>query len=240
MISAVVFDFDGVLIDSEPLHFAAYQEVVSSFGIELTPEDYCEHYLGADDRGVFRKLAKARGWELDDSQIDSLVEEKTRAFDAVLERNDVLYPAARSCIERLATEFPLGIASGAFRHEIEMILRRSGIERWFRFIVAAGETARSKPWPDPYARAAQLHRAAPSECVAIEDSRAGIASAKAAGLRCVGITTTYPASELGAADHVIESLEEFTPELIRKLDTDLQSLRAVRSPSAGPDARSGG
>ena len=97
------------------------------------------------------------------------------------------------------------------------MLRRARLERHFKFIVASGDTPKSKPAPDPYIRAAELHGIPASECVAIEDSRWGIESAKAAGLRCVGITNTYPRSELMLADRVIDTLEEFTPALIRSL-----------------------
>ena len=135
----------------------------------------------------------------------------------MIARTDVLFPDAAACIEALAAHFPLGIASGALRHEIQMILARAGLGHHFRFIVASGDTPNSKPWPDPYVRAARLHGVDASECVAIEDSRWGIESAKAAGLKCVGITTSYPAAQLQAADRVIGSLAEFTPGLIRAL-----------------------
>ena len=213
----VVFDFDGVLADSEPLHLAACQEVFASVGVELSREEYYAKYLGYDDATMFSVLAAERGWNFDGKQIDALIVEKGRIFDTIIESRDVLYPGAAECIERLAADFPLGIASGALRHEIEMILRRANLDRHIRFIVASGETPESKPAPDPYARAAVLHKLPPSACVAIEDSRWGIQSAKTAGLRCVGITNTYPASELTTADRVISSLGEFTSELIRDL-----------------------
>jgi beta-phosphoglucomutase-like phosphatase (HAD superfamily) len=122
-----------------------------------------------------------------------------------------------ACVERLARDFPLGIASGALRHQIETILARVRLDGYFRFVLAAGDTPHSKPWPDPYARAAELHAVRPSECVAIEDSPRGIESAQSAGLKCVGITTSYPTSALAAADRVIGSLDQFTTTLIRGL-----------------------
>ena len=118
---------------------------------------------------------------------------------------------------RLAAVWPLGIASGAARPEIEHMLRSSGLDRHFRFIVAAGDTPAGKPAPDPYRKAARLHGHPPAACVAVEDSRWGIESAKAAGLWCVGITHTYPVSELLQADAIVTSLAELTPELIRTL-----------------------
>lgn len=217
VIRAVVFDFDGVLADSEPLHLTACQEVFSSIGITLTREEYYARYLGYDDETLIRVLARDRGWQPGDAQVAALIAEKARVFDAVIERTDVLFPGAAECVERLAEEYPLGIASGALRHEIDMILRRARIDRHFRFIVASGDTPNSKPAPDPYARAAQLHGLPPAACVAIEDSRWGIESAKTAGLKCVGVTNTYAAPELGSADQVVSSLAEFTPELIRGL-----------------------
>jgi beta-phosphoglucomutase len=216
MIKAIVFDFDGVLADSEPLHLKAYQEVLAGLGVTLTRDEYYASYLGYDDAGVFSALAEAHGWEMDESTLLGLIREKGRVFDSTVETMDVLYPGAAACIEGLA-DYPLGIASGALRGEIEVVLRRARLDRYIRFIVASGDTPRSKPAPDPYARAAELHRVAPADCLAIEDSRWGIESAKAAGLRCVGITNTYPRQELVLADAIIESLAEFTPALIRSL-----------------------
>lgn len=217
MIKAIVFDFDGVLADSEPLHLRAYQEVLAPLRISLTREEYYEHYLGYDDAGVFRKIGAAHAIELDDQRIQTLIADKTRVFDAIIESGQVLYPGAADCIGRLSEAFPLGIASGALRHEIEAILHGGRLDGHFRFIVASGDTPQGKPAPDPYRRAAELHRVEPGECVAIEDSRWGIESAKAAGLACVAITNTYPEAELSSADRVIGSLSEFTPAFVRSL-----------------------
>jgi beta-phosphoglucomutase len=217
VISAIVFDFDGVLADSEPLHLRAYQEVLSSMGATLPREEYYARYLGYDDEGVFRAVSDDRGWGLTGGQIATLIAEKTAALEELVGGADVLYSGAVECIERLAGAWPLGIASGALRHEIEAVLRRRGLDRHFKFIVAAGDVVGSKPAPDPYRRAAELHGVEAASCVAIEDSRWGIESAKAAGLWCVAITHTYPVAELMAADTIVGSLEDITPELIRSL-----------------------
>jgi beta-phosphoglucomutase len=216
-IRAVVFDFDGVLADSEPLHLRAYQDVLEDLGITLDRNEYYDRFLGFDDVGAFAAIGEACGQSWTERQITALVERKAGVFDEMLASVDVLYPGAAECVERLATTFPLGIASGALRHEIVAILRRAGLERHFRFIVASGDTVASKPSPDPYRKAAELLGLPPGECVGIEDSRWGIESAKAAGLRCVGITTTYPASELIGADAVIATLDEFTSNMIEAL-----------------------
>ncbi len=217
MIKAIVFDFDGVLADSEPLHLLAYQDVLTGMGAALTREEYYTTYLGYDDAGVFTALAEAHGWEMNASKLNALITAKGRVFDGLMDTTDVLYPGAVDCVERLAAAYALGIASGALRPEIDAILKRARLDRHFRFIVASGATPRSKPAADPYRRAAELHGLPPDACVAIEDSHWGIVSAKDAGLTCVGITTTYPRSELTRADCVIDSLAEFTPDFIRSL-----------------------
>jgi HAD superfamily hydrolase (TIGR01509 family) len=217
VIKAIVFDFDGVLADSEPLHLRAYQEVLSALGLTLTREEYYSRYLGYDDHGVFSNLSAAHGFEIDARRMEALIAQKGRAYDAIIESGDVLYPGAAACVARMAAAFPLGIASGALRHEIEAILRAAQMDRYFRFIVASGDTKEGKPAPDPYHRAAELHQVAAQECLAIEDSRWGIESARAAGLRCVAITHTYARDELSMADAVVDSLDEFTPAYVSAL-----------------------
>ncbi|MCA1563098.1 MAG: HAD family phosphatase [Acidobacteria bacterium] len=217
MSHAIVFDFDGVLADSEPLHLRAYQNVFESLGTTLTSEEYYTHYLGFDDQDVFRAAGSAKGLLFDTRQLEALIEDKSRVLEGLVAAGGVLYPGASECIARMASAFPLGIASGSLRHEIEAVLRREGVDRYFRFIVGSGDTRQSKPAPDPYIRAAELHGLPPAACVAIEDSRWGIESAKAAGMWCVGITHSYPRHELAAADVVIDKLAEITPGLIRSL-----------------------
>lgn len=216
-IAALVFDFDGVLANSEPLHLRSYQIVLGEIGLELDRQEYYQQFLGFDDPGAFRAigLARDRRWSAD--EIATLVARKTAVFDDMLGSGHVLYPRAAACVERLAASLPLGIASGALRHEIEAVLAGTRLDRHIRFIVGSGDTAASKPAPDPYRRAAELHGVAPSACVAIEDSRWGIQSAKSAGMHCVGITHSYPAAELSSADAVIDSLDDFTIDLIQRL-----------------------
>jgi beta-phosphoglucomutase len=217
VIDALVFDFDGVLADSEPIHLRAYQETLEPLGRSLPREEYYARYLGYNDHDMFKALAAERGWALGEAEIEALIADKGRIFDSLLEGGDHLYPGAAGAIVRLAARYPLGIAWGALRHDIAARLRARGLDRNFLFIVAPGDTPASKPAPDPYARAATLHGLPPSQCLAIEDSRWGIESAKGAGLWCVGITNTYPVSELLGADAIITSLDELTPELISSL-----------------------
>ena len=216
LISAVVFDFDGVLADSEMLHLRVYNELLAPSGVEIGKREYCERYLGFDDEGVFQQVAMDYRLILGDEEIELLIAEKAERFEALVSSGGVLYPAAAACVRRLGDEWPLGICSGARRSEIELMLRGGGLLDAFRFIVASGDTDAGKPAPDPYARAAMLHGVPPQACVAIEDSHAGIDSARAAGLRTIGIATTYPRHTL-KADVVIDSLDELTVEFVRRL-----------------------
>ena len=215
-VKAIVFDFDGVLADSEMLHLRVYRDLLGPSGVHISTEQYCERYLGSDDEGVFRQVAIDYGLLLGDEEIELLIAEKAQRFEALVSSTDVMYPTASACVRRLGAEWPLGIASGARRSEIQLMLRGAGLFEAFRFIVAAGDTDNGKPSPDPYLRAAELHGVAPADCLAIEDSHAGLESARTAGLRTIAIATTYPRDTL-TANVVIDSLDEITTDLVRKL-----------------------
>jgi len=216
-VRALVFDFDGVLADSETLHLRSYQDILSPHGIRLTQEEYCARYLGFDDEGAFRQIAADYGLLLGDEELELLLQEKTRRFQALVSTADVLYPGAAACVRRLENDWPLAIASGALRHEIDLMLTGGGLLPAFRFIVAAGDTEKSKPAPDPYLRAAELLGVSPAECVAIEDSHWGLISARTAGMTTIGITHTYPRASLREAHTIVESLDELTSEYVRRL-----------------------
>jgi beta-phosphoglucomutase len=216
----IVFDFDGVIINSEPLHLAATRAALALRGVELADDEYYTRYVGYDDVGVFQQVAVDRGlpWCSDDLQ--ELLVAKALRFEELEKAGAVLVPGAAECVRRMADLSPLAIASGARPVEIERILVRLNLRPYFRTIVGSGETPSSKPAPDPYIEAAARLGAQPSRTVAIEDTAAGLASAKAAGLRCIGITTTFPASKLSLADVVVESMGEITAGLVRSLVTD--------------------
>jgi beta-phosphoglucomutase len=226
MLHAIVFDFDGVLANSEPLHFEAFRRVLARHGITLGEPEYYEKYLGYDDAGAFRAMLADRNHKVDDAIVNQLVGEKLSVFPLVLNGRDVLFPAAADCVRRAASQVPLAIASGALSHDIDLILSGTGLRDAFQVVVGAEQTPRSKPHPDPYLRAVRLLQergAIPSGedvascCVAIEDSRWGIQSAKSAGLVCVAVTTSYDADDLRTADLVIDSLRDISIERLERL-----------------------
>jgi beta-phosphoglucomutase-like phosphatase (HAD superfamily) len=225
-LAAVVFDFDGVLADSEPLHLEAYRIVVGKRGLTIQTGDYYARFMGYNDEDALEAMSHAYGWRLTPDAIERIVEEKLAETRRLLASPGVLYDVAVACVHALAARVPLAIASGAKREEIELVLGAAGLAGAFAAIVASGETPRSKPAPDPYARAVSLLRAqgrvpegngATSRCVAIEDSRWGVQSAVDAGLRCVAVTTTSPREDLERADLVVESLQAVTPERLEAL-----------------------
>lgn len=217
-VAAIVFDFDGVLADSEPLHLRVYQELFEPQGLHIDQVAYETRYLGYDDIGVFQKIAEDYGLMLGDEEIELLIEAKSRRFQELVSSGDVLYPGAAALVRRLGAAWPLGIASGALRAEIELMLRGAGLLDAFGFIVSSGDTEQSKPAPDPYLRSAELHGVPAAACVAIEDSHWGLQSARAAGMRTIAVTHTYPRDTLSEADAVVDSLDEITVDLIRRLE----------------------
>lgn len=214
---AIVFDFDGVIVNSEPVHLQASQDALALRGITISAEEYYDKYVGYDDVGMFTALARDRGLDWCSDDLQELLVAKALRFEALEAAGTVLVPGAAACVRRMADLAPLAIASGARRPEIERILKRVGLDAFFPIIVASGETEFSKPAPDPYAAATAALRAQPRHTVAIEDTAAGLASAKAAGLRCIGVTTTFPASRLQLADRVVEALDDITADLVRAL-----------------------
>lgn len=217
--AAIVFDFDGVIVDSEPLHLQGFQQVLNEIQIDLSRELYYERYLGYKDEDAFFAVAADQGRHLSPDDVAALVRRKSALMPALLQRMDLLLPGAAECIRSFSTVAPLAVASGALRAEIELVLRTFELDGCFQLIVAAEDTRRGKPAPDPYTLAlAQLNergaiepsRQEPRFAVAIEDSQWGIESAKAAGMRCVGVTTSFPADSLSDADLVVDDLRELT------------------------------
>jgi HAD superfamily hydrolase (TIGR01509 family) len=223
VLKAIVFDFDGVLANSEPLHYLAFRDVLAEQGVSLSESDYYAKYLGYDDVGALAAVARDQRRVFPAAVIKSLVARKAVRMEELEREKAVLFPGAAEAVVRLAGSCPLAIASGALRAEITRILDRERLSIHFAAIVGAEDTAVSKPAPDPYHRAVQLLSSAtgstlsPAECVAIEDSQWGIESARAAGLRTVAITHTYPAEALAAADKIVSGLDVLTWELLRSL-----------------------
>ena len=240
-LQAIVFDFDGVIADSEPLHLRAFQQTLAGEGIDLSPADYYSRYLGYDDVGLMQALAADRGIAMSDGRTAALVARKGAKLKEMLHDGPVLFPGAARFIRGAAAEVPIAIASGAMKHEIIEILEAAGIVGLFTAIVAAGDTPTSKPSPAPYLLAFERLRQGtgrdlhPQRCVAIEDSRWGLESALGAGLRCVGVTHSYSAAELSGAELVVGGLGELTLPALDHLCA--KALPAAETRRQGVQAR---
>ncbi len=223
-LQAIVFDFDGVIANSEPLHLRAFQLALAEEGIALSRREYFSRYLGFDDVGMFDALARDRSLPMTDRQVAGLVARKgAQAPGADASRHGSVSRARKnsSGLRRRTCQ------SQSRPERCDTRLTRSshaaGLSELFTTIVASGDTPESKPSPAPYLLAFQRlqERAGgtldPRRCVAIEDSRWGLDSARGAGLRCVGVTTSYPAHELAGAELVVEGLDELTLVVLDRL-----------------------
>ena len=223
MIRAVIFDFNGVLVDDEHLHFAMFQEVLDEEGVHITVDDYHAKYLGLDDKGCFAAALLDGGQTTDDVRLDELIARKAIRYAQHAAQELTFFPEAAEALERLGSVLPIAINSGALRPEIEFALSLIDRRRFVREIVSAEEVERCKPDPQGYVMALEVLRRepgyanlAPDECVVFEDSLAGVISAKGAGMYAVGVSNTYAAGELLAsgADAVIDGLVGLDPTWI--------------------------
>ena len=225
---AIVFDFDGVIADSERLHLRSYQDILAPEGVTISTNDYLQKYLGYDDVGVFRAVGRDFNLPMDDRRIAELIERKGERYEHLAAAGEMLFPGvARFIRGAVDAGVPIAIASGALTHEIEDVLERAGLRSLFPVIVGADQTARSKPHPDPYQTAFARLRAHTGRdlvdwrTVAIEDSKWGLISARAAGLRCVAVTNTYPAEELRSdAELVVDGLHALSLDVLDALCAD--------------------
>lgn len=218
---AAVFDFDGVIVDSEPLHFRALQEALREDGVAITREEYWGIYLAYDDREAVRRALAHHGQSTPEARLSRVQDRKTARFAELIPRIPV-FAGAPELVRALAAELPLAIASGARHEEIELILASLGLRESFAAIVGAEDVPRTKPDPAPYLEAASRlagHAPGlePANCVAFEDSVPGIASALGAGMKVVGVANSYPAAELRSAHRVIDSLAGLATSELRAL-----------------------
>ena len=228
MIQAIFFDFNGVIINDERIHLKAYREVLAAAGVELSDDDYFAS-LGMDDvafvRAAFGRLNKP----LADELMRDLINREHELHRTMIQARLPVASAVVGFIKQLARRYDLGIVSMAERSEIDHVLDLAGIKQQFRLIVSAATDLNHKPAPDCYLRALQLlnaeRRAArrlpalASECVVIEDSPPGIKSARAAGMKTIGVTTTVTEKALrqAGADVVTPHLGDWNADAVHHL-----------------------
>jgi HAD superfamily hydrolase (TIGR01509 family) len=224
---AIIFDFNGVIADDETPHFLMFQRALREEGLTLTREDYYETYLGMDERNCLSALiGKTRGRR--DPACEQRVHDRKVALfrDYTATHRPELFPGVVDFVLRAKDRYRLAVASGGTREQIAYALKGTPIERAFPLIVAAEDTTVGKPDPEVYRLTLnRLNGTAPrpepaleaSECLVIEDSVAGIQSAKAAGMKVIAVATTYPADKLKEADAVFPDLKAVSLDRIEKL-----------------------
>jgi len=221
MLGAVIFDFDGVLVDSEQIHHKAFNRVLTKFHYQLSSREYYDRFLGLSDEELLRIVDKERHLSLSNQQFGQLLGEKANLFKEMAATEAGIIEGVPKFLNMLSDgKIPMAICSGALQPEIEMILEGAGLRNYFEVIVSAEQVERGKPDPEGFLLALKLlnkrmHKSIkPEDCVVIEDSHWGLEAAKAAGMRAVAITNTYAAEHLKPADKVIEHLAELTlPDL---------------------------
>lgn len=228
MLKAVIFDFDGVIADSELLHLEGFRHAVAAHDISISEADYFARYVGFDDHDGFTAILNDAGREASAPVLDELMASKARVFAELARERARIFPGVRELLADLRSEadpLPVAIGSGALSSEIELILGVAGLRRYIDTVVAADHVEHGKPHPETYLRAmaelARIHgmdvdRLRPDQCVVVEDTVAGLASAAAAGMVTIAVTNSYPAEALDA-DLVVDTLERIDTGVCRRL-----------------------
>jgi HAD superfamily hydrolase (TIGR01509 family) len=227
---AIIFDFNGVIADDETPHFLMFREALREEGLTLTREDYYGAYLGMDERNCLAALLKKTGRAHEPGLEQRIHDRKIALFrDYTARHPPELFPGVADFVLRAKDRCRLAVASGGTREQIAAALRGTPIERAFPLIVAAEDTTVGKPDAQIYRLTlAKLNGLAQkpeppltaSDCLVIEDSLAGVQSAKAAGMKVIGVATTYPAEKLKEADAVYPGLQAVTFAEIERLFGD--------------------
>ncbi len=225
VLRAVLFDFNGVLVDDEPIHFELLARVLAEEGVELPRERYYDRFLGLDDRASFGAALREAGRPISEAGTARLVARKASYYRDRIRRDGYpFFAGAVELVRRLAAAgLPLGVVSGALREEVEGALSQAGIDRLFKVLVTAEDTREGKPDPEGYRAAVEALNTEPPlpdrmihphEVLAVEDSSAGLAAAAGAGLSTLAVAHTYAADTLSDADLVVNRISEIGVEAL--------------------------
>lgn len=224
MLKAVIFDFDGVITDSEILHFRAFNQVLAPLGIVITQKEYYKDYLGLSDRDLFNLLIGTGRLKLDVSSLEDLIKQKNRIFEKLAKTEGKIIEGVRNFLETLRqNNILIAICSGALLAEIELILEEAGLRPFFDVIVSAEYVRKGKPDPEGFILTLKRlnegtsEAILPGQCVVIEDSHWGLKAAAAAGMHTLAITNSYDAEQLKPSEKTISHLSELSMEQLQGL-----------------------
>ncbi len=221
MLKAVIFDFDGVITDSEVLHFRAFNEALKPLEVEISRRDYYRDYLGLSDDDFFVHLAKNKDIILSPQQVAEITETKQRTFERLAKIEGHIIEGVFDFLQMLKqNRVRMAVCSGSLLSEIEMILEQAWLRPFFEVIVSADQVNKSKPDPESFVLTLEKlnqnsdDKLQAADCVVIEDSHWGLDAAIAAGMHTVAITNSYDADQLTQAEKIITHLSELTmPDL---------------------------
>jgi len=202
---AVIFDMDGVIVDSESHHEQAFLDVVREIGYGGRPGLAFADFVGRSDQELWREFVAINQPPYSPQELLAM---KRGRVVASIRRDGPIFAGLPELVEKLAAQYPLALASGSERPIVEEVLKLRGLGRFFSVVVTDTDVSRGKPAPDIFLRAAELLGMSPQDCCVIEDSKPGIAASLAAGMQVVAITNTHPAAELQRATHVAETYLE--------------------------------
>jgi len=224
MLGAVIFDFDGVITDSEILHFRSFNSVLEQFNIEIATKDYYKTYLGFTDFDCFKMIADKAVLGLNDNQINDLISEKSIVYEKLAKTEGKIIEGVRDFMQMLSqNNVTMAICSGALLAEIEFILEDSGLRNFFEIIVSADQITNGKPHPEPFLltleklNEKQQTPIQANQCVVVEDSHWGLQSAKAAGMHTIAVTNSYDAEQLSLAEKIVDNLNQLTINDLQQL-----------------------
>ena len=205
MIEAIIFDMDGVIVDSIRRHYEIWSKVLKEYDVELTYEQW-RPFIGVDGETFIKKLCETRGLKLD---YDSIVQTKREKIGDLYDKGIILFDGARELLSELkAGGYKIGLASSEWRENVMRILKKFSIDEFFTVILGKEDIKRRKPAPDVYIKAAKMLEADPAKCIVLEDSLSGLTAAKAAGMRCIAVETSFRKEELTEADLIVENVKE--------------------------------
>lgn len=221
---AIIFDYNGVIAHDEHLQEKAFARVLASYAVPFTKSLYEDYCLGRTDSDGFLELKKALNDKLNKEPIENLVESKQKAYKALVQTQDILYPHAADVIHELIKHFRLAIVSSSTRDEITTVLEKYGLMGCFSSIVTADDIVRGKPDPEGYIKSIRQLDIASNRAVAIEDSPSGVRAAKSAGLFCIAVLHTANAEYLSNADRVVGDITEVSVPLVLDVFSDYEHV----------------
>ncbi|MBZ5516524.1 MAG: HAD family phosphatase [Acidobacteriia bacterium] len=215
---AVIFDMDGVLVDSNPFHVQKWADFLDSRGIRYDPRELPRKVLGPPNDDTFRLFL---GPSVTKEEMAELGEELETRFRATLRAHAKPLPGVESLLRQCQqARIPMAVASSAIAKNVEFVVELLGFRDYFRCLLTADEVHHPKPHPEIYLRTCEKLGHPPAACVVFEDSFVGIEAAKAAGIKCVAVASTFPAEELrahGGADLIVPGFEHLNLDSLRRL-----------------------